>query len=160
MKRALLAATALVFVSGSQASAQAEQAPAVCTFTYDNGAVSPGLVAMGSRSAKWSAGPAPLLCKGMVGGQEVTGPGVIQSFGTLEGSCGSGTGTGTIVTSVPTAKGIVRAEYSGITFSWKGPLGPFEGPGIRGLFEFYPTAGDCITGPLTGYRQLTQVALG
>ena len=141
---------------GLPTPARAEQGSAVCTFNYDNGVVSPGLLASESRAAQWSAGPAPINCTGSVNGQEITGPGVIREYGTLEGTCRQGKGTGVQIATLPTAKGTVVIENDPAPFTWSGPAGPYDGPRLRGTFEFWPMAGNCLTEPVTRYGQLTQ----
>jgi hypothetical protein len=152
---ALVSVAVIGALSGGPTPARAQQGSAVCTFNYDDGVISPGLLSSASRFAKWSAGPTALICKGSVDGQEITGPGTIREYGTLEGSCAQGKGSGWQIGTVPTAKGTVRIENP-VTFSWTGPGGPYAGPRIQGMFEFWPMAGDCITQPVTRYGQLTQ----
>jgi hypothetical protein len=137
--------------------AVAEQATAVCTFSFDNGSLSPGL-SSASAPGYWHAGPGPIDCTGSVNGRQVTGTGVIVESGSLEGSCARGSGSGTQSITLPTSGGDVHFTQP-IMFRWAGAGGPFEGPRLSGMFEFRPTKGDCVTEPLTGYAQVTQGAL-
>jgi hypothetical protein len=138
--------------------ARAEQGGARCSFNYDNGVISPGVMATETRSASWSAGPASLTCEGSVDGQEITGPGVITEYGTLDGTCTQASGSGWQIGTVPTARGVVRFENP-VTFRWIGAVGPYSGPRLRGTFESWPMAGDCLKQPMTRYGQLTQGTL-
>ena len=159
---ALSVALALLCLGATMPSratiARAAQGGATCSFNYDDGVISPGIMAAQTSSASWSAGPAPLLCGGSIDGQEITGPGEVREYGTLQGSCGQGSGSGWQIGTVPTAKGMVRFENP-VTFQWLGPAGPYSGPRLQGTFQFWPMAGDCVTRPVTRYGQLTQGTL-
>jgi hypothetical protein len=152
---ALLLLSAVGGMSVASTTARAQQGSAVCSYNYDNGALSPGLMSSTTRAAQWSAGPAPLVCKGSINGQEITGAGTIYEYGPLEGTCGQGKGSGWQIGTVPTAKGPVRFENP-ITFEWTGPVGPVHGPRLQSVFEFWPMAGDCVTQPVTRFGQATQ----
>lgn len=138
---------------GSIPEAQAADR-AVCTFNPDNGRLSPGMTATPS-TGRWSAGPTSFDCHGTVHGQPVTGPGTIVESGPWEGTCSQGSGSGVQTITIPTATGTVRLEIP-VTFSWVGTGGYGSGPGAISIFEATATEGDCITTPMTGYRQFTQ----
>lgn len=140
-------------------TARAEQSTAVCSFYFDNGFISsPGVVSGKSSSANWRAGPSPFICVGSVNGHQITGPGVIWEYGTLEGSCEEGEGMGWQHGLLPTTEGTVRIENAA-PFWWKFGAGALEGPRMRGTFVFWPTAGNCLTEPVTQYGQVTQAIL-
>ena len=158
-KRFIFATTlvGLVTLAGSLSKSAPRahaQEGALCTFNPDNGRLSPGLTTTTSK-AEWHAGPTSFDCHGIVNGQTVTGAGTIVESGPLEGSCSHGSGSGVQTISIPTVKGMVHLEIP-VTFSWVGPAGPGSGPGMTVSFEFMPTEGDCITAPVTGYKQFAQ----
>jgi hypothetical protein len=146
----VILATSLV---GSTPEAHAAD-KAICTFNPDNGRLSPGMTATPS-NGRWSAGPTPFDCHGTVNGQPVTGPGTIVESGPWEGTCSHGSGSGVQTITIPTAKGTIHLEIP-VTFSWTGAAGYGSGPGMISIFEATATEGDCITTPMTGYRQFTQ----
>ena len=155
--KVVLALMALSLPLTGRALAVAEPATAVCTFTFDNGSLSPGLSPTPA-PGYWRAGPGPIDCTGSLNGRQVTGTGIIVESGSLEGNCAGGSGSGTQSITIPTAGGDVHFTQP-ISFRWMGAGGPFEGPRLSGTFEFRPTHGDCVREPLTGYAQVTQAVL-
>ena len=150
----------LVVLAGSILVATPEahaQDGALCTFNPTNGRLSPG-VTMTPTKGRWSTGPSSFDCQGTVNGQPVTGPGTIVESGPFDGSCSHGSGSGVLTITIPTAKGTVHLDVP-ITFSWMGGAGVASAPGMTAVFEFMPTEGDCVSTPVTGYRQWTQVLL-
>ena len=158
MRKLVVIVTAGLAVTAAPPT-EAQQGTALCTFSFDNGAVSPGLSISETTSAQWTAGPGPIHCEGSVDGQEITGPGTIREHGTLEGTCAKGRGTAVQVVTLPTANGTVVVENNPVPFSWSGPTGPFSGPRMQGVFQYWPTAGNCLTQPVTSYSQLTQAII-
>jgi hypothetical protein len=128
---------------------------AACTWTHDL-RLSPGLT-MTPASARWShAEPESVIrCVGTVGGHAVTGTGTITAQGSVAGTCAQGRGDGHQTVVLPTTAGPVRIEQS-ITIGYAGLAGTFSGPRLGGTFEFVPTIGTCLTGPLGGALILAQ----
>jgi hypothetical protein len=161
MKRSALASAAVVLVLGlplaDNPRALADQPPAVCSYTVENGTVSPGL-SMTPASGRWQVRPGPIDCVGSVDGKRITGRGVIVGSGPLEGTCALGSGSGTQFITIPTAGGEVHITQP-TTFQWAGAGGPFQGPRMSGSFVFWATKGDCVNQPVTGYNQLTQAEI-
>jgi hypothetical protein len=93
-------------------------------------------------------------CRGLVDGQQVTGPGTYANvfrFGpgpAGDFSCAQGGGTGAQTFTIPTTAGpVTRAEQ--FSFTWVGPTGRFGGASLSGTFEFIPLTGDCVTSPVS-----------
>ncbi|MEW6472598.1 MAG: hypothetical protein AB1679_10030 [Actinomycetota bacterium] len=159
MKRArTLVSATMLMAFGPVVPARAESV-AVCSFNFDNGTIgSPGVVSGETRAAEWKAGPSPFICVGSVGGHQITGPGVIFEYGTLEGSCEEGKGMGWQIGTLPTTGGTIRVDNAA-PFWWRFGAGTLEGQRMRGTFVFWPTAGNCFTEPVTRYGQVTQTIL-
>lgn len=89
-----------------------------------------------------------IACIGSLNGNPVTGSGTFTNDGAGNGSCAQGTGGGHFLALIPTAGGTaaVSGQY---TFQYTGLLGTLSGSGVAATFEFVPTAGDCVTTPVT-----------
>ena len=157
-RRFLIGLTIVAGAFGLASPAGAQPGGAVCSFNFDNGTIDPGMPASSKVSARWQAGPAPIVCVGTVDGRRITGPGVIFEYGTLDGSCSEGNGMGTQIATLPTSAGPVRVVNEA-PFWWKGPAGMLEGPRMRGTFQLWPLEGDCFNAPVTRYGQGTQTIL-
>lgn len=131
-----------------------------CTFSFEV-TLSPGLSSSGTSGTHSSSGEVGILdCDGPVNGHEPTGAGTIGDegrYGTADpDTCASGgEGDGVDTITVPTADGPQRI-LSDFTFTYgdlstKGGVvhGEFTGTRFSGTFEFTPTAGDCVTSPVT-----------
>jgi hypothetical protein len=112
--------------------------------------MSPGLSMFEYRKMEWSGGQGTITCHGRVNGNDITGPGTLKTFGTLEGTCSQGSGSGTDFITLPTTGGPVKLVEPK-TFSWTGLLGSHATPHLSGVFQFLPTEGNCVTGPVTRF---------
>jgi hypothetical protein len=145
----------VLFCGLAPVPANAGQATAFCTFNYDNGLATPGLTMAALVAGHFSSGPSPLDSHGLVAGREPTGVGTIEEHGTFEGSCAHGTGSSVLTISIPTTKGALHLELP-ILFDWLGATGTIDSPQLKGTWAMYSTSGDCVTEPVTTYRQVSQ----
>jgi hypothetical protein len=132
---------------------------AVCTFVA-NDQISPGLSLTPSTGGTVTTNgeTGRIDCVGSVEGKQVTGPGtwgVNHSYGPGplgNPTCLQSSGSGTYFYTVPTLQGSVHVV--GIfTYTALGPGGTFSGKAsttsMSGTFQFVPTAGNCLTDPVT-----------
>jgi hypothetical protein len=89
-----------------------------------------------------------ITCAGTVAGKGIDGMGTIGEEGTVDGTCALGSGSTTFSMTIPTASGPVTMRTPA-TFIYGPGLGYGGGDAFHGSFQFLPTAGDCITTPVT-----------
>lgn len=159
MRRILLTALTLVLVLGPAAPVQGDQGTH-CTFDFEL-TLTPGLSMTPTTGSHGGTGP--ILCDGLVNGQQPTGGGTLTDdgrYGTKDpDTCSGSEGDGTDTLQIPTAAGIqtVVSRYTyiaGDRLPTKGGVaaGSFKGSHFTGTFEFTPLEGDCVTAPVTRVR--------
>jgi hypothetical protein len=164
LRRASIAVGLVVlftFGPGTPARAAAPPAGTPCTFEIDVVAA-PGLATEPSSGSLRSNGQSgTITCTGSVNGSPASGAGRMGfsgRYGTGPGgdTCqagGGGDGVDTIT--VPTAAG-PRTVIAHVVYTYgavKGggvTTGKFTGDRFSGTFDIKPTAGDCVTRPVTG----------
>lgn len=145
----LTAVTAAAVLTGGPSVASARAADtgrAVCTGLFQAN-IPKGLGAVADRVAFTNEGS--FDCRGTVRGAGVTGPGRLTETGFVDGSCAAGTVTSTVLLSIPTEDGEVKLRVP-IKAHYTGALGVRDVPSLPGGFVIRPTAGDCVTAPVTG----------
>jgi hypothetical protein len=152
---AALALAFLSLIAPSSAAARGE-----CSFSIDFTA-SPGLTMTPSTGTYTSGGPTgTIICLGTIDGQQITGPGRLGFEGTYGeedrgNTCAAGTGRGTLTIKVPTRDGVKRLSGHW-RFEFLGAAATLTSRFFSGTFTFLPTAGDCLTAPVSSGMALGQ----
>jgi hypothetical protein len=142
----LLPTVAMTLLPATQA--RAAGSTAFCFHSWTD-TVTPGVSVIPEKSTFTSNGEIwTLTCGGFVRGARVTGPGTFGEHGTLEGTCGQGSGQVHFSFTIPTTDGDQKFAFS-FPFYW----GPGGGTGntqtFPGVFMFYPKVGDCFSQKVT-----------
>jgi hypothetical protein len=142
----VLPAVAMTILPAAQA--QAAGSTAFCFHSWID-QISPGIGTTPAKSRFTSNGEIwTLTCGGFVRGNRVTGPGTFGETGTIEGTCGGGSGKVHFSFTIPTTGG---DEKFSLKFDfYYGPGGGTANTQVfPGVFMFYPKAGDCFSAPVT-----------
>jgi hypothetical protein len=150
----LLVALLVASVSVVASPAHAADA-AVCSASMPFALNPPVTLATPSFTYSTQGPSGTITCYGFVNGSPVTGSGTLVNQGTSNGNCAQGMGDGEFLARIPTAGGTVAVSGT-YTFRYTGVLGSFSGPAFSGTFQFVPTAGNCVTAPMTQVLLLAQ----
>jgi hypothetical protein len=161
MKATLLSLAALVATVLAPATpAEAGGSSASCHGSWPI-SMAPGISTTARQSTFTSHGETgTITCTGTVNGHGVSGPGTLGVEGALDGTCLTGNGSLTITMTIPTSGGPATFSLPA-TMTYYGGVGmkfsdAFVGPLT---FAVVPTAGNCITEPLTEILQVGEFVL-
>jgi hypothetical protein len=141
--------------SAAQAAADT-QSQAVCVAQLRNSLSPPISLTHSTTSYSSNGETGTIVCIGTVNGHQVTGPGTVGDRGTATGTCLSGSVSGVISMTIPTAGGPVAIQVP-VDSKFVGGLGQRPGGVFPGFFAFVPTMGDCV---LTPAREVGVVIVG
>jgi hypothetical protein len=124
---------------------------AACITTF-TGTFTPGFsMTPGSGTLTTNGETGAFTCLGRIGGDRVTGPGVIAVDESYTGSCLSHTGTGTVRITIPTSggskdmTGTLTVRRTGLIVT---PIVQFPDARYRGIGLTIPAEGNCFATPL------------
>lgn len=128
-------------------SSAGAESTATCVHRWTD-SLSPGLTTTPGKAAFTSHGETGTIdCYGEVRGQRVTGTGTFGEEGVFEGTCAFGSSSAVFSFTIPTAGGPAKFEMP-VTFTYAG-FGSTSSDVFPGAFAIIPTAGDCLTTPIT-----------